>query len=219
MNKRKLLIVLAMAGVLLAALGPATKIASAEQRTLLVTLLGGAQMTVTVDVPPGTPVDQIKIPGVTTPIVSVQDITPQKAAPPPPAQEPAQDPAPASPPAPETNTPSSTPSSSSNDSAKDDAATAPTQEPKAAKQVTQETTGKAQKSQPPVEPEKKPKKDEKKSDAPWDVNKDANAGRQPDGTPTPANPTFSEALPGPAPLGVPNFFIDKFRIPLFLLPI
>jgi hypothetical protein len=214
MNKRKLLIVLAMVGVLLAGLGPATKTASAEQRTLLVTLLGGAQMTVTVDVPPGTPVDQIKIPGVTTPIVSVQDITPQQAAPAPPAQ----DPAPASPPAPADD--ANKPSSSSNDSAKDNSTTAPTQEPKAAKQVTQETTGKTQKAQPPVEPEKKAtdqsKKDKSKSDT---VNNDANVGRQPDGTPTPANPTFSEALPGPAPLGVPNFFIDKFRIPLFLLPI
>jgi hypothetical protein len=218
MNKRKLLIVLAMAGVLVAALGPATKTASAEQRTLLVTLLGGAQMTVTVDVPPGTPVDQIKIPGVTTPIVSVQDITPQQAAPAPPAQPPAQDPAPASPPAPADD--ANKPSSSSNDSAKDNSTTAPTQEPKAAKQVTQETTGKIQKAQPPVEPEKKAtdpsKTDKSKSDT---ANKDANVGRQPDGTPTPANPTFSEALPGPAPLGVPNFFIDKFRIPLFLLPI
>ena len=37
--------------------------------------------------------------------------------------------------------------------------------------------------------------------------------------PTPANPTFSLALPGPAPIGVPDFFIDKFRIPPFLLPI
>ena len=27
------------------------------------------------------------------------------------------------------------------------------------------------------------------------------------------------ALPGPAPIGVPNFFIEKFRIPPFLLPI
>ncbi len=34
-----------------------------------------------------------------------------------------------------------------------------------------------------------------------------------------ANPTFSFAVPGPAPLGVPNFFIDSFRIPPFLLPI
>ncbi|MDP9293562.1 MAG: lytic murein transglycosylase, partial [Actinomycetota bacterium] len=41
----------------------------------------------------------------------------------------------------------------------------------------------------------------------------------PDGTPTPSNPNFSLALPGAAPIGVPNFFIDKFRIPPFLLPI
>jgi soluble lytic murein transglycosylase-like protein len=39
------------------------------------------------------------------------------------------------------------------------------------------------------------------------------------GTPTAANPTFSLAQPAPAPVGVPNFFIDKFRIPPFLLPI
>ncbi|MGZ4187211.1 MAG: lytic murein transglycosylase [Solirubrobacteraceae bacterium] len=39
------------------------------------------------------------------------------------------------------------------------------------------------------------------------------------GVPTPSNPSFSFALPGPAPIGVPNFFIDSFRIPPFLLPI
>jgi hypothetical protein len=33
------------------------------------------------------------------------------------------------------------------------------------------------------------------------------------------NPTFSLAVPGAARIGVPNFFIDKFRIPPFLLPI
>ncbi|MEA2218977.1 MAG: hypothetical protein QOJ35_1603, partial [Solirubrobacteraceae bacterium] len=37
--------------------------------------------------------------------------------------------------------------------------------------------------------------------------------------PSPADPTFVYALPGPAPIGVPNFFIDSFRIPPFLLPI
>ena len=40
-----------------------------------------------------------------------------------------------------------------------------------------------------------------------------------DGSPTTANPTYSLATPGPAAIGVPNFFIDKFRIPPFLLPI
>ncbi len=39
------------------------------------------------------------------------------------------------------------------------------------------------------------------------------------GVPTPSNPSFSFALPGAAPIGVPNFFIDSFRIPPFLLPI
>jgi hypothetical protein len=39
------------------------------------------------------------------------------------------------------------------------------------------------------------------------------------GVPTAGNPTFSFALPGPAPVGVPNFFIDNFQIPPFLLPI
>jgi soluble lytic murein transglycosylase-like protein len=39
------------------------------------------------------------------------------------------------------------------------------------------------------------------------------------GVPTLADPTTSLALPGPAAIGVPNFFIDKFRIPVFLLPI
>ncbi|MEY2442014.1 MAG: hypothetical protein QOJ46_1440 [bacterium] len=39
------------------------------------------------------------------------------------------------------------------------------------------------------------------------------------GVPTLANPSTSLAIPGPAAIGVPNFFIDKFRIPVFLLPI
>jgi hypothetical protein len=40
-----------------------------------------------------------------------------------------------------------------------------------------------------------------------------------DGVPTAANPTFSLSFPGPAPIGVPNFFIDSFQIPPFLIPI
>ena len=37
--------------------------------------------------------------------------------------------------------------------------------------------------------------------------------------PTPSTPGFTVAPLGPAPVGVPNFFIDHFRIPPFLLPI
>src|SRR4051812_8237748 len=40
------------------------------------------------------------------------------------------------------------------------------------------------------------------------------------GAPTPSNPTFTDALPGPSTAtGVPNFIIRKFRVPIFLLPI
>ena len=39
------------------------------------------------------------------------------------------------------------------------------------------------------------------------------------GAPAPTNPSFSLATVGPAQIGVPNFFIDKFRIPPFLLSI
>src|SRR5207248_4410376 len=60
-------------------------------------------------------------------------------------------------------------------------------------------------------PAKKPSSKNKKPSKPKPSGKG--------GVPTPANPTFSFALPGPAPMGVPNFFIDSFRIPPFLLPL
>jgi hypothetical protein len=43
--------------------------------------------------------------------------------------------------------------------------------------------------------------------------------RTPDGAPTDANPSLTIADFGPAPIGVPNFVIDQFTIPPFLLPI
>nr|MBA2522476.1 lytic transglycosylase domain-containing protein [Solirubrobacterales bacterium] len=43
--------------------------------------------------------------------------------------------------------------------------------------------------------------------------------RRPDGAPTATNPTLSLTDVGPAPVGVPNFIIDQFSIPPFLLPI
>jgi transglycosylase-like protein with SLT domain len=44
--------------------------------------------------------------------------------------------------------------------------------------------------------------------------------RNSNGTPTASNPTFFNALPGPATVkGVPNFVIQQFRVPIFLLPI
>ena len=43
--------------------------------------------------------------------------------------------------------------------------------------------------------------------------------RNPDGSPTDTNPTLTVADFGAAPMGVPNFVIDQFSIPPFLLPI
>src|SRR5215217_2675143 len=51
------------------------------------------------------------------------------------------------------------------------------------------------------------------------LRRNPNRPNRPDGKPTLDNPTLSLATPGPARIGVPNFFIDKFRIPPFLLPI
>ena len=70
-------------------------------------------------------------------------------------------------------------------------------------------------------------RDKKKRPAPRDDSHEPEQQRftpapqltNPNGTPAPSNPTFSLAEPGPARIGVPNFFIDKFRIPPFLLPI
>jgi transglycosylase-like protein with SLT domain len=43
--------------------------------------------------------------------------------------------------------------------------------------------------------------------------------RNPDGSPANTNPGLTIAQFGPAPIGVPNFVIDSFEIPPFLLPI
>src|SRR6201999_766037 len=48
--------------------------AHAETHYVRVTLITGQQLTVTVDVPPGTPLDQITIPGLPAPIKSVVDL-------------------------------------------------------------------------------------------------------------------------------------------------
>ena len=43
--------------------------------------------------------------------------------------------------------------------------------------------------------------------------------RRADGRPSVKHPGYADASLGAAPIGVPNFFIDKFRVPPFLLPI
>jgi murein DD-endopeptidase MepM/ murein hydrolase activator NlpD len=56
-------------------------------------------------------------------------------------------------------------------------------------------------------------------DQPLAENGDGGSQFSSGGTPTLANPTMTIAPFGPAPIGVPNFIIDSFEIPPFLLPI
>jgi hypothetical protein len=56
-------------------------------------------------------------------------------------------------------------------------------------------------------------------DQPLGEEGDGGAQFEPGGAPTLANPTTTIAPFGPAPIGVPNFVINSFEIPPFLLPI
>ncbi|MEA2219672.1 MAG: hypothetical protein QOJ35_2298 [Solirubrobacteraceae bacterium] len=195
-HKRRLLIALVATGGISLGLGPLSVTASAKQRTFLVTVVGNIKKTITVDVGENTPIDQIQLPSILgLPILSITEITPATPA------------APAAPAAPAvpgiTNDPA-------------------LQEPAGAVQAqTQRTTGRKKRI---------PRAGERALDTAGNVIDEAVTKVQralpektklrfPDGVPTLQNPTFSLALPGPVAVGVPNFFIDKFRIPVFLLPI
>jgi hypothetical protein len=179
MTKRKLLIALTAVVLSATALFAFALPASAELRSFRVTLLGGRQLTVTLDVAPGTPINQIKIPGVRLPILSIQEIPPLPVS----IENPLAQPQP------EEEAPPST---------------TPGQQAEPAKQ-TRRAHARSRQSYKPV------------TGAPGKLRK--SKLRHADGTPTKANPTYTLALPGPAPIGVPNFFIEKFSVPPFLLPI
>jgi hypothetical protein len=200
MKKTKTVAGLATAGVLIAGLGAAVLPANAQQRVLRVTLLGGQVITVTVDAPPGVPADQIPLPGLATPVVGVEDITPPAQTPPPAAEQP---------PA----TSGQPPAASQDPEAPAVKGGAEEQESSgSAKRPERKRDGEEADEAP--EGEASPTTERKAERAQRDAEEAAEAG-----VPTPADPGFSLAEPGPAPIGVPNFFIEKFAIPPFLLPI
>jgi len=191
MNKRKLLIGLLVAGLFTAGLGAGVFPASADQRTFRVTFVGGTSTTVSLDLPAGAGLSQIKIPGVSLAVASIQEITPPSATPAPAAPPPAAE---------QSTTPTSGPTGAA---------------PVARTQRREQTTGhKSRKSHPDVE---RPVAEVVRAIAQDKIRR--GVGQTATGAPTAANPSYSFALPGPAPIGVPNFFIEKFRIPPFLLPI
>jgi len=215
MNRRKLLTIVATAGACTAGLGAAVMPASADLRMLSVTLLGGKQTTVTVDVPRGTPLDKIQIPRLGSPITGIKDlgpvpvptvVAPQLTPTPTPTSGPSATPTP---------TPSGKPSPRPQGQSKQPTSSKRT--PRAKKDKGDPDRTNAQVGTDGVvgtdiSDATRERRAKKKIDR-------ANRGRNTDGTPTLDNPAFTLATPGAAPIGVPNFFIDKFRIPPFLLPI
>src|SRR3954452_25620304 len=193
MSKR-LLFVLLSAALAAAAVAGLTVPANAELRTVTVQLANGTTTTVTVDVPPGTPLDQVQIP---------------PPAPLPTVPLPVPTPGPTPAPAPGSGNPDEgQPSDKPSDSP-----------PNASdKSKAQKTTGDKQKAKPNAlgeGPNAEPQRQVKKK-----LDKINEELRNTDGSPAPTNPTFFDALPGPAVAsGVPNFVIQKFRVPIFLLPI
>jgi Transglycosylase SLT domain/Peptidase family M23 len=185
--KTRRLTVLLVAGVLAAAsLTAFSTAANAQSETVTVRLPSGEVVQVTVDVPPGGSLEDIKLPGT----IVKRSQTAQ-------AEQPAETtqtettPAPAPQPGPP-NAGGGSPQGRTNSGElvhKDE------------KKARKITAGKP-------EPEDEGSKD-----------KDSKL-RKADGTPTPGNPGFIDALPGPSTAhGVPNFIIRKFRVPPFLLPI
>jgi murein DD-endopeptidase MepM/ murein hydrolase activator NlpD len=211
MNSRKLLGIALAASALYA--GVLVSSASAELHRVQVTLVTGQVLTVTVDVPPGSTVSPAQITGLPAPIQNIVDLGP--VATPTPIPTPT---VPAVPTVPNVDVPGvPTPGnqqgggnngsggSNNGNSGGGNGSTQPN-----LPQVDESPVNRADSN---VHSGSGRVKDKIKETA------DAVTGTNPDGSPNAGNPTYSLATPGPARIGVPNFFIDKFRIPPFLLPI
>ncbi|HEX2086872.1 MAG TPA: lytic murein transglycosylase [Solirubrobacteraceae bacterium] len=208
MTKRKLLIALSTAAVVTAGFGASVLPASAELRTFQVTLAGGKTVTCTIDVPAGTPVSAISCPGVVGVVVSVVEITAPSVPEPDPGA-----PAPGGPGG------SGGDDGGSVDAGADQPRAGGGDEPRPRGDgKRQKTTGGKARARDAVDAvgelegayDRGKKRANRRRGGPL---------RDAGGAPTLDNPTISLATPGPAPIGVPNFFIDKFRIPPFLLSI
>jgi Transglycosylase SLT domain len=212
--KTRLLTILLAAGSLVAAVLTGFSIpAAAQTQTVPVQLPSGEIIEVTVDVPPGSTLEDIQLPG--TPVAPpTTPTTPTTPAP-------APDPKPA--PKPEPTTPDPAPEPEPGPpSAGDGTPQEKTDGGKRVKRDRQKIRKISGEVEAPVEDEGEKKKRKKpRRDRDDERDRDGRAElRNTDGTPTPANPGFIDALPGPSTAsGVPNFIIRKFRVPPFLLPI
>src|SRR5215213_2075170 len=219
MRRRKPVIALAAAAVFGLLVVPA----SAELHRVTVTLVTGEQQTMTVDVPPGSTVQSIEIPGLPAPVQSIEDLGPVETPTPEPSASPTATATPDDTPTPTpTAAPPDPPQQPSGGGGSPGVDPAPTATPDAG------SGSKGGKPTPNVGDDRAAANPNAEAlrgalegtvdGAKKHVDRD-NPTRHTDGSPTLENPTVSLATPGPAPIGVPNFFIEKFRIPPFLLPI
>jgi hypothetical protein len=204
-SSRKLLYVIALTASLLVVFATAAlPSASADACTIHVTVVGGNTYTFYVNVPPGTPISSMNLP-VTGVVVSETETC-----------------APAS--STSTSPTTTTTSISSSGSSTTTSSSSPS-----STSTTSTSTSTSSSRTAPTPLSGKPAKKQKPSTHPQTVTPLSTAAPKkakpkavmPSGKGVPGtnNPTFSLSLPGPAPIGVPNFFIDSFRIPPFLIPI
>jgi murein DD-endopeptidase MepM/ murein hydrolase activator NlpD len=202
--------------------------ASAEMRQVRVTLVTGQVMTLTVDVPPGTSVQQLEIPGLPAPVKLIEDLGPVATATPTPT--PTVPPLPTEVPEAETPTPTPTPGNqqgggsggrggdSGGGNRGSDGGTTNTgggQGSARPEDIARDVGGREKGNAESAVGRAK----EKVRAGVEETVERTREPRDEDTAPAPSDPTYSLATPGPARIGVPNFFIDKFRIPPFLLPI
>jgi hypothetical protein len=222
---RKLLRILALCslvGVLMATV--LTVPASAQLHRIVVALPDGSTDVVILDLPAGTTLeDVVALPGLTGTPISVEPVDPAV-----PADEPAPtDPAPVDPP--QVDVPAADPLPLG------EAPAAPAPAP--GEDVADGSPPPADDGSPPDQIRlADEKRSQRSEDGTHELTAELESGgddvvrarrrgrraplRKPDGTPTLANPGFTEVLPGPShAIGVPNFIIEKFQVPPFLLSI
>jgi len=199
MRKRVLTLLLAAGLLAVAAFTALTFPAVAQTQTVYVKLATGEVVPVQVDVPPGSTLDDIQLPGTPVPAPSPPETTVPTT--------------PTVPKPPPTTTPSPT-----GDGGGSGGSSGPTSEGGSPQERTSSGRRVRDNSVQEIGGGVKARaKDE--------ADKAKRHGRRsplrnPDGTPTPSNPGFTDVLPGPSTAtGVPNFIIRKFRVPPFLLSI
>jgi murein DD-endopeptidase MepM/ murein hydrolase activator NlpD len=190
--------------------------AHAETHYVRVTLVTGQQLTITVDVPPGTPVDQLQIPGLPAPISSIVDLGSTETTPTPTAtQAPTVTVTPTASP-----TATSTPSNQKGGTGTDGSKKTGKAKKKLPKHETQASADeKAATEDPNTESLTGKVEEAPKPQAPEPAGDNAAADDAGSSEPAAGDPSLTRTQPGAAKMGVPNFFIDRFRIPPFLLPI